>query len=180
MNKIFNTQSVSGCVSAPETVAVPSLCSTAVESPVEAGAGKARRLGGWLILGAIFLGISPLHRLQAVYTSLNLLWNSRYQSILAAMPGLTWRLLFEAATDTLLLVALIGLNVLFYTRRKEFPASMIAYLASAFVWVLIDNLFVHQFTPAAAAAVIGISLLPAVFWIPYCLRSQRVKATFVN
>jgi hypothetical protein len=75
---------------------------------------------------------------------------------------------------------MIGLNVLFYKKKKSFPGLMIAYLVGQIVPVLIDALMVHGFTAAAGIAAFWASILPAMILIPYYVRSKRVKLTFVN
>lgn len=140
----------------------------------------ARKFGGWLILVALGLAISPLRHLGHLFTNLTFLWSSRYQAILAAMPTLPGIILYEAITNTIFLAAMIGLNVLFYRKRKSFPVLMITYLVGQIVPVAIDTLLVQGFKPAAALAIFLGSVLPAMILIPYYLRSQRVKLTFVN
>ena len=146
-----------------------------VEPPV-----PARKFGGSLILVALGLAISPLRHLDHLFTNLMFLWSSRYQAILAAMPTLPGIILYEAITNTIFVAAMIGLNVLFYRKRKSFPSLMIMYLVGQIVPVAIDALLVQGFKPAAGLAVFIGSILPAIILIPYYLRSKRVKLTFVN
>ena len=141
---------------------------------------RARRFGGWLIVVALSLAISLLLHLHGVYTNLTYLCSSRYQAILAAMPKVSGIMLYEAITNTVLLAAIIGLNVLFYRKRKSFPGLMITYLVGQIVPVLIDALLVQGFKPAAGMAVFQGSILPAMILIPYYLRSERVKLTFIH
>src|SRR5215469_13517547 len=140
----------------------------------------ARKFGGWLIPVALSLAVSPLLHLNGLYTNLTFLWSSRYQAILAAMGTLPGVILYEAVTNTIFLAAMIGLNVLFYRKKKSFPGLMITYLVGSIVPVLIDELLVQGFKPAAAQAIFLGSILPAMILIPYYLRSERVKLTFVN
>jgi hypothetical protein len=181
------------CVSTvQEGVAVCVQCGAAIEQgttqtqqdisawPSGLGAAPARKFGGWLIPVALSLAISPLLHLRGVCTNLAYLCSSRYQAILAAMPSLPGILIYETVTNATFLVAMIGLNVLFYQKRKAFPGLMIAYLAGQIVPVVIDELLVQGFKPAAGLAVFWGSILPAMILIPYYLRSERVKLTFVN
>jgi len=137
-------------------------------------------IGGWLILVAAGLGIGPLVSLSGVVRDLLLLYGAEYQSVLAARPGLAGLVLYEAVTNSIFLVALIALNVLFYKKKKSFPALMITFLASQLAFVLIDHLGARALQPSTGVAGILRNLVSAVIWIPYYLRSERVKATFVR
>ena len=140
----------------------------------------APKFGGSLILVALGLAISPLRHLDHLFTNLMFLWSSRYRAILAVMPTLPGIILYEAIINTVFLAAMIGLNVLFYRKRKSFPGLMILYLVGQIVPVAIDAVLVQGFKPAAALAIFIGSVLPAMILIPYYLRSERVKLTFVN
>ena len=140
---------------------------------------SARKFGGWLIPVALSLAISLLLRLQGVYVNLTHLWSSRYRAILAAMPTVSETILYQAITNSILLAAMIGLNVLFYRKRKTFPGLMITYLIGKIVPIMIDALLVQGFKPVAGLAVF-LETMPAMILIPYYLRSERVKLTFVN
>jgi len=137
-------------------------------------------IGGWLILVAVGLGIGPLVSLSGVIRDLLMLYGEKYQNVLAARPGLAGLILYEAATNSIFLVALATLNYLFYQKKKSFPALMITFLASQLAFVLIDHLAARALQPSTSLAGVLRSLVGAVIWIPYYLRSERVKATFVH
>jgi hypothetical protein len=180
---------VCGNCAAPleEGASICARCGTPVPSPVsESYAPKfstfndLEGIGGWLILAAIGLGISPLRSIHGIYVSLHVLYGSQFQNWLSTHPGEAGLILFEAVTNTLFLITLVTLNFLFYRRKKEFPSLMIAFFALQSILSLVDHAIVlHYHSRSSPATLIG-SILGAALWIPYYLRSQRVKATFVR
>lgn len=137
-------------------------------------------IGGWLILVAVGLGIGPLVSLSGVIRDLLMLYGAKYQNVLAARPGIAGLVLYEAVTNSIFLVALVALNILFYKKKRSFPSLMITFLASQLAFVLIDHLAARALQPSTGLAGVFRSLAGAVIWIPYYLRSERVKATFIH
>ncbi len=137
-------------------------------------------IGGWLILVAIGLAVAPFRSMHGIYVDLHVLYGSKFQYALSLHHGLAGLILYEAVTNSFFLFALITLNYLFYDRRKTFPSLMITYLAVQLVLGLIDHLAALQFsTHQSPTAVLG-NFVAAAVWIPYYLKSERVKATFVR
>lgn len=137
-------------------------------------------IGGWLILPAIGLVVAPILFLHGISVDLRLLAGSQYQSALISRPGLAGVLLYEALNNSVLLLSAIYLNILFYRRKRAFPALMMIYLASQFVLGLGDHLLVlHLGLPTEWTQVIR-GFVQCAVWIPYFLNSRRVEFTFVN
>jgi len=153
---------------------------TVPAAPMFATGTDLEGIRGWLILVAVGLGIGPLVSLSGAIRDLLLLYGAKYQSTLAARPGVAGLVLYEAVTNSIFFVALVALNFLFYKKRKSFPALMITFLGSQLALVLIDHLAARALQPSTGLAGVLRSLVGAVIWIPYYLRSERVKATFVN
>jgi len=137
-------------------------------------------IGGWLIPTIIGLAFGPFFQLRGIYRDLHILYGAPFQANLAARPGLAVLILFEAITNAVMLMALIGLNVLFYRTRRAFPSSMIAYLVAALIITLCDHILTMRFHPAAPWTAVLQRFLAAVIWVPYFLNSRRVEQTFVN
>ena len=83
-----------------------------IASPMFSTGSDLNGIGGWLILVAIGLAISPFIMMHGVYTDLRILTGDRYQAGLALRPGLAGLVMFEAITNTLFLAAVVCLNVL--------------------------------------------------------------------
>lgn len=139
-----------------------------------------RGIGGWLILVALGLGLGPIALLLALGASVLLLFSPEGQSLVAAHPGVTGLLLFNAATDAVLIVLLIVLNVIFYRTKKTFPRWAIGYLVVSFILEIAMHQMMLQYMPTYPSFDAFGSLAAAAIWIPYFLLSQRVKQTFVN
>lgn len=140
-------------------------------------------IGGWLILPAIGLAISPFLSLHGIVTD-SLLLTGDHPSLFANHPSLTSLLIFEILINTAFLFAVICLNILFYTKKRIFPRCIIAFYAAQCVLMLADHLAAVSVFPSVdlSANVITVvrSFIVAVVWIPYFLNSKRVEATFVN
>jgi len=146
-------------------------------------------LGGWLILPAISLCISPLIILwQVVTMHLAVFTDGRWEALTtegsAAYhpmwgPLLIYELLLNSGTVIFTVVA----AVFFFTRRAAAPKLMIALYLARVVLMVGDQLLTASI-PAVEKAEGMPEALRAAFqacvWIPYFLVSKRVKNTFVR
>jgi hypothetical protein len=162
-------------------------CGTTVPSPDPVSyapsfttLGDLEGIGGWLILAAIGLGISPLSYIHGTYVTLHVLYGSQFQFRFATHPGLAALILYEAVTNSFFLIAVLALNYLFYCKKKQFPSLMITFLALHLILILIDHVVTLHFHPRSSVVNVLSSILGAAIWIPYYLVSERVKATFVR
>jgi hypothetical protein len=142
-------------------------------------------IGGWLILPAIGLAVAPFVALYIIFmVDLPVLTESKYQEVLTRHPALPGLLVFEIITNAFFLAVSLGLNFLFYKKKRILPRCIIAYLIIQFFLILADNLATAAVLPSAntAGSLFGVvrSLVGAVIWIAYFHSSIRVEATFVN
>jgi Protein of unknown function (DUF2569) len=137
-------------------------------------------IGGWLIFIAIGLAISPFSCLHGILRDLGILYGTKYQSILAARRGFAGLILYEAVTNTIFFLATVFLNFLLYRKKNLFPVLMIVYMTGHFLSTLIDHLAARGLNSSTSPAAVARGLVAAMIWIPYFLRSERVKSTFVN
>jgi hypothetical protein len=150
-------------------------------------------LGGWLILigialiGAIIFRAVGFARTGAAYSTAH--WRAITDTGSALydplMPPL---LLYELFFRITLFCYSILLVVLYFQKRRIFPALMILYLCLQFVFVTLDaGLYktrkekaVMTGTPALKATSLFQTIPPLIIWSLYFMRSKRVKLTFVN
>ncbi|MGB6722155.1 MAG: DUF2569 domain-containing protein, partial [Terracidiphilus sp.] len=137
-------------------------------------------IGGWLILVAFGLGIAPFTSIRGISVDLRILYGASYQTWLSAHRGIAALILFEAATNSIFLLGLLGLNLLFYRKKKAFSGWMITYLATHLALILFDHLVALRFSSNPEASPLASVSIGAAIWIPYFLRSERVKTTFVH
>jgi Protein of unknown function (DUF2569) len=142
--------------------------------------GDIEGIGGWLILVAIGLVISPLYSIHGINTSLRIMYGIQYQDWLSTHAGLAGLILYEGVTNTVFLIALIALNTLFYRRKRQFPWLMIAFLVMQLALRIIDHVAALHFFPHHSAISLLQSFVYTAVWIPYYLVSERVKVTFVR
>jgi hypothetical protein len=143
-------------------------------------------IGGWVILIAIGLVISPFYILgSSVLKDVEVFSNPRIQAVFDNHPGLQSLIVAEIVTNLVVVAFMLVLNYLFFTKRRSFPAFFICILVFQFAFLITDTIAAHAVMPnypLSANAFAGIlrSIVGAAIWIPYMLVSRRVKATFVR
>jgi hypothetical protein len=172
-------------VIAPPDSILPDLAHPFVPSTVTSIGNDPPDIGGWLILVAIRLFVSPFLLLYTIFKwNVPFIFGGKYQTYLAGHPMNAVLILFELTSNTILFIGLIYLNVLFLRKKKTFPRFMIAFIATQFCISLVDVLRTRSLHPTINLASEWRPMLGAVasmiIWIPYFLRSTRVKITFVR
>ncbi len=151
---------------------------------------RAKPVGGWLIVVAISLCLSPLVFLGEISTSglYNLsTWESydKMSSLSKFMVGTAYTI--EVIANSIEFNWIILLLVLFFNRRTVFPKIYRTYLifyACLSVFRVIANGCIHQIVhqPFATSVDLVSMILAIAFsaiWFSYFLKSERVKETFV-
>ena len=151
-----------------------------------------KKIGGWLILFAIGVIITPFRLGYQVYTLFQTvlepgLWENlttkgseSYHALWAPL------LLGEVIGNTLFTIVSLVLVFLFFARKKIVPVYTAVYLLTNAVFVALDffladliPLVKEQQDPAALTELIRVIVVCAI-WVPYFMISKRVKATFVK
>ncbi len=122
--------------------------------------------------------------MNAINKDIETLKHAGDQVGIAMSPLLTRLIYFEIATNVALIVGLLCLSFLFYTKKNIFPKCMIVYLVAQHCLLVLDYLVASM----AVSSLMGSEgvlefmrpFITAVIWIPYLLNSRRVKATFVR
>ncbi len=142
-------------------------------------------IGGWLVLVLIGLYATPIalgislvsnHFFQIdVWTRLADSASGIYN------PAQALLLIFELAGNIGFLVFSVMLLILFHQRRTSLPRLMVYFYGANFLFVFFDSALTTMFKLGEADGQ-GIfrSLIGAAIWIPYFLKSERVKRTFIQ
>ncbi|WP_458462386.1 DUF2569 domain-containing protein [Paenibacillus sp.] len=151
-------------------------------------------LGGWLILIQIGLWVSLL-LLIADLSQVNVIMDpARWERISGVDPemyaeGIRPLLWFGVISSVILLMIVIVNLVWLYKRKRPFPRMMIILcianvLIGIVTWILIARIEIsreqHVLDPTSAFNLTIRSLLTCCIFIPYFLKSVRVKNTFVK
>ncbi len=154
--------------------------------------GHISGIGGWLILPMIGLVITPL-RLGFMLITMHLqIFLSGSWGILTTAGSDAYHplwaplILFEIFANTVLMSWSVALLVLLFAKSHHFPKWIILlYLTSLGVIAL--DMALSQSIPAvaeqndpSAATELFRSIVAAIIWIPYFIKSERVRNTFVK
>lgn len=148
-------------------------------------------IAGWLLLPAIGLIVSPVMGLFQIYSS-----------FFPIFTGGTWEAITDPTSAThipnwgaLVIfeliggVSLIGFGLwvawLFFTHDSRTPRMFIVWLVASVLFPAADFYFVsglplEEARGSSDVAPLVRSIWSAAFWIPYFLKSQRVRNTFTK
>jgi hypothetical protein len=150
------------------------------------------RIGGWLILLGIGLVISPFKVGATMIKDLLPVFANGSWGILTT-PGShayhpLWAplIIFEVVGNIGTIVLCLITSWFFFHKSRIAPQLVIAFLLINLVLIggdfLLSNLIpaVARHSNAGTIRDLTRSFIAAAIWVPYCLRSKRVKATFVR
>ena len=153
--------------------------------------GAPRGIGGWLILPAIGITVSPIRLLKDIVDIVPL-YNASTWADLTVSGGAhfdpLWApfLLVELGVNIALFALSITLIVLFYRRRSSLPQAYVGFVAVSVGFRALD-LIAGRLLPnisggnaAADWAMLVRDGFSAALWTWYFLASRRVAATFVE
>ncbi len=149
-------------------------------------------IGGWLILPGLGLLAAPIVFGWALLnTYAPLFSNGAWEAL--TTPGTDayhqlWAplLIFEIFGNTAFLVFAVILLFLFFQMHYSLPKWMIVYYLASLIFVTVD-FFAADLIPAVAAQPdpesqrqLGRSVIAAAIWVPYFMKSVRVRNTFTK
>lgn len=144
-------------------------------------------IGGWLVLIAINLIISPIYIIYGLFVT-NTFFDTKTIEIIfnqSTSDSHLWSMLLilELVYNVFIVVFLVLLLVLFFKRRTILPRMIMAYYALSFIVNTIDYILARQilntgFENTDSGKSMGQSFIIAAIWIPYFIYSNRVKRTF--
>jgi len=150
-------------------------------------------IGGWLIVPALGLIITPFRiGLQFYLDLLPPLTPERWSAVThpdSADYHPLWGPLiaFEVIAAAAFFIFTLWLLWLFFTKSKRVPRLVIIWLAllpaiqvaGYLLAAQIPAITAQPFGPEEAKEIV-LSIINAVIWIPYFIRSRRVKNTFIE
>jgi hypothetical protein len=151
---------------------------TDAEPRIEPVSSGPRGIGGWLILPAIGIVLSPLLSLAGIAESVDILGQLPSGTLI---HGLVW---VEVIANAAMVAFAVKVAFDFFRLKRQAPANYIAFLVTTVVLHAAD-LFVAlqflgmEFLPEDARTLTRAIIAGAV-WIPYFVRSKRVANTFVR
>ncbi len=148
-------------------------------------------IGGWLILPIIGLFVT-IFRLGNILlgTFFPLLASGNWRPL--TTPGSEhydplWGplLVFEAAGNLVFLIWSVVLLILLFSKSAGFPKTMIAFIVYNIAFLAIDMILCRHLSSMEGdlgdgSMELARTVVGALIWIPYFLRSERVKNTFTR
>lgn len=151
-----------------------------------------RGIKGWLILVAIGVVISPFKIAFGATAAFMPLFQDGIWRVLVT-PGTEalhpfWMplLSLEITYNLAMFGVLIWLNVLFFSKHRWMPRLYITVLLTTLVFLPFDSFLVSLILDGEpvwddqTVQEFARSAIAAAIWIPYMLKSERVKATFTG
>lgn len=153
---------------------------------------KIEGLGGWLILVAIGVIISPVKVFFEVFPAYLDIFNDGSWEIFTT-PGtdayhIMWApiLLGEMSINLALVFVWLFIIFLFFSKKAAFPKWYISTLLFTLIFMIVDAFAIKLvlpnetvFDPQTVTQIIRTSV-SCLIWIPYMMVSKRVSATFIR
>jgi len=149
-------------------------------------------IGGWLILVAIGIVITPIRHVILMMTTYPEIFSTGAWEILTTQESEAYNpfwapiIIGEIVIGSGLMLVWLYMAYKFFTKRGSFPKWYIGIAVFSLLYVLADAVAVKLvlpdepiFDPDTVKEVIR-SVIMVVVWVPYMLVSKRVKATFVK
>jgi hypothetical protein len=152
---------------------------------------QSREIGGWLVLVAIGLFVSTFTVLYNILFDNSFLDQGTWSALLGKTNNRIPLFLigcFEFAYNSVLLVCIVLIQILFYKRRNILPRLIIIYYAANLIILILDTFLAYTLSPDSYTAaeknksylLIGRTMIVTAIWIAYFIKSKRVKETFTK
>ncbi|MNY22060.1 hypothetical protein D3C86_1556470 [compost metagenome] len=139
-------------------------------------------IGGWLILVAIGLCISPL-LIFATLTTGGFFSEALWANLFNLKPVVSVMVILEYAINIGFIVFSVLLIIMFFKRRNTVPKLMVIFYSVYAVWFTSDMLLASWVNNTPVSYQVGkeifLVILRVAIFIPYFILSSRVKQTFV-
>lgn len=140
-----------------------------------------RIIGGWLILSVLGMIVTPLRVGYFIIDTGYLneaIWHAYdHKSISAPFKMLLW---MELSLNACIICYSVFCLILMYNKRDILPKHIIRLYVGILAGVIIDTIFINMLLPDLKHDYKDAlkSLVSVCIWVPYYLRSVRVKETF--
>jgi transglutaminase-like putative cysteine protease len=151
-----------------------------------------RGLGGWLVFVGLGLVLAPIRLIGGLISE----WEGFFSASTwraVTVPGGEYYhplfgplLAFEVFGNSLLIAFSLLTLALFFSRRRVFPKVFICYIIAMAVFMAFDEgisrliPLVGQRSEGVSSSALLRSILGALVWTTYMIRSRRVKLTFTR
>jgi Protein of unknown function (DUF2569) len=151
-----------------------------------------RGLGGWLVLVAIGIVVTPFRLVWDIYSNFApILQDGSLSTVLdpssPSYVNFLGPLLFiEAAVNIVTILWSIYAGYLFFSTKRRFPRNYQFFLVSNLIIQFLDPVMAGFVLPeiesfdTATVKSIAQSFIGCAIWIPYLAISKRVKNTFIK
>jgi len=152
-------------------------------------------IGGWLLIPFIGLCVMPYIRVENIMKMMPSFSPENWQTLTnPASPGYHWAwaplMVSELAVEIILLLLGIVLIIMLLRKKRVLPKLIIGYYLLDVISVVCCTFGVavismkqfemsNLFSPENCQQILNGSIW-AMIWIPYFIKSRRVKKTFVN
>jgi hypothetical protein len=149
--------------------------------------GTYSNIGGWLILiiiqyiFQIFFQISNINNILMLYTNGSMAEFSNpssdyYDYSLFSIIN------FELICSILIIIFIIVLLIKMFGKKKIYPKLGIIYLIAVNIYFLIDVVWVNSISGVTLDIIFNFigSVVSAIIWILYFIKSERVKQVFIK
>jgi len=153
---------------------------------------KLNGLGGWLILVGLIVVFTPIRTfLTSAALHVPMFQDGTWEALTdqaSAAYHVLWQplLLSEIVFNVGFFFVGCYLIYLFFYKKSAFPAWFISLLTASLVFVPLNAISIALVLPDViifdeeTTREISRSVFAFFIWVPYMLKSKRVKATFVN
>lgn len=142
-------------------------------------------LGGWLILPQFGLFTTAIVLILGILSLDVAYFNGEAWDILSDQPGYRAYVIFSIIYNISMLVFTIFSIVQFYRKKAMLPRLMIILYTVAISMSIIDLIMLQQLTFVTDEEMkslitnLGRNIIAGGIWMPYFIKSKRVKNTFV-
>jgi hypothetical protein len=153
---------------------------------------KPIEIGGWLILVAIGVILSPLNQLYFIVTAYPPLFSGGSWQVITSessanyIPYLGEFIIGEIVINSIIALIDLYLIYLFFTKKINLPKWYLIAAVFSISFIIFDAYVVSFLTSSNEVfdldtlKEMGGSLFAVLIWTPYLFYSQRSKNTFVN